>query len=324
MYKREIESLLQNSNLPKSLLIYGECDYQNNFYANKIIKNWNTNQDEVLLLYYDEYNFNTAKNHLNQSSLFGGKNILHVKSDKVIPKKELDLLIALCQKSEDSFFLYQYFGDSSKAKNLSKAFGKNFVRFFKANQNEALNILQQKANEIGLDIERYTLNYLYMLHMEDLSLCVNEFEKLSLLNKKITTSDIDRLVYGLGIVGLDDFIEKLLQKQDISSTLVSLEQQSGVDEVRIINAIQNYISTLLMFYLYIKAHGRCDVKEIVGYPLPPQIAKKKSELCLKFNLKTYKSILLLLNETEFNIKKVKDLDKNSYLLSSLIKLKSFL
>ena len=324
MYKREFDNLLKGKNIPKALLIYGECDFQNNFYATNVINIYKDEDDEVLVLYYDEFDFTLAKNHLNQSSLFGGKNILHVKSDKVIPKKELDVLIALCKKSDNSFFLYQYLGDQSKAKNISKSFGKDFLRLFKANQNEALNFLQIKAKELNLDIDRYALTHLYMLHMEDLSLCVNEFEKLSILDKKITTSDIDRLVYGLGSVGLDDFIERLLNKSDIKEALNSLEQQASIDEVRIINAIQNYISTLLMFHLYIKAYGRCDAKEIVGYPMPPQIANKKATLCLKFNLDIYKTIMLTLNDAEYKLKKSKNIDKNSYLLSSLIKLQSFL
>jgi DNA polymerase-3 subunit delta len=324
MYKRDLERLLDSNTLPKAIFVYGECDYQNNLFSNKIIQKYKDEEDEVLLMYYDEYDYSVAKNHLSQSSLFGGKNILHVKSDKVIPKKELDNLIALCKKSDNSFFLYQYFGDQSKAKNITKSFGKDFVRFFKANQNEALALLQMKANELGLDIDRYALTHLYMLHMEDLSICVNEFQKLLIFDKTITTVDIDNLVYGLGSVSIDAFIEKLLNKSDIKDELISLEQKGSMDEVRIINAMQNYISTLLMFHLYIKTYGRFDAKEIVGYPMPPQIAQKKAAMSIKIDLNTFKTILIELNNAEFELKKSKNLDKESFLLSTLIKLQSYL
>ncbi len=73
MYKREFENLINNNNLPKAILLYGECNYQNNYFSEKIVQTWSEPDDEKLLLHYDEYDFTTAKNHLSQSSLLVDK-----------------------------------------------------------------------------------------------------------------------------------------------------------------------------------------------------------------------------------------------------------
>ena len=324
MYKREFENLINANKLPKALLLYGECDYQNDYFAKIVENKWSDEGDEKLFLHYDEYNYATAKNHLGQSSLFGGQNIVIVKTDKVIPKKELDVLIELCNKSDNSYFLFQYFGDSKKASNIAKAFKKNFVRFFKPNPSEALTLLNVKAQEFNLNISGYTLQHLYFLQLENLSLCIKELEKLSLLNKEVTVADIDNLVYGLGSIGLDVFVEKLLKKEDIKESFITLSDSGSGDEVRVVNAIQNYLSQLLLFHMYIKIYGSFDARAILGYPLPPQIAKKRADHSIKIDIQSYKDMLEHLSQVELSLKKTKNIDKNSYLISALIKLQSYL
>lgn len=324
MYKRELENMINTKHLPRTLLVYGECNYQNNYFSSLIEKSWLQEGDEKLVLHYDEYDFKIAKGHLSQSSLFGGQNIIILKTDKVVPKKELDILVELCNKSDNSYFLFQYFGESKKAANIAKAFKKNFVRFFKPNLSEALTLLHVKAKEANLNINGYALQHLYFLHLEDLSLCVNEFEKLSLLKKEINTTDIDSIVYGLGSVGLETFVEKLLRKEDIKETFTTLGESGGADEIRVINAIQNYLSQLLLFHMYIKINGTFDARAILGYPLPPQLAKLRADQSIKIQMQSYKEMLEYLALSELKLKKTKNIDKSSYLISCLIKLQSYL
>lgn len=328
MYKREFEQLLQNKKLPKSLLLYGECNYQNNYFAQKLLESWIQEGDETLLLHYDEYNFTTAKNHLSQSSLFGGQNIVILKNDKAVPKKELDILVELAQKNDNSYLLYQYFGESKKAATIAKSFTKktagDFVRFFKPNLSEAMGLLQTKAREVHLNINGYALQHLYLLQLEDLSLCVNEFEKLSLFDREISSADIDKVVYGLGSIGIDTFIEKLLKKENIKNDFIALSESGGGDEVKVINAAQNYLSNLLLFNMYIKINGSCDARAILGYPLPPAIAKARADHSIKIKLESYKNMLEHLATSELALKKTKNIDKSAYLISSLIKLQTFL
>ncbi len=328
MYKREFENLLKNSQLPKSLLLYGACFYQNNHFGQKILENLSALPEEKLLLYYDEYNFTLAKSFLSQSSLFGDRNILIIKTDKTILKKELDVLIELAYKNDTNHFLFQFFGDDSKAKNISKAFtpkkGANFVRFFKPNQGEAIYMLQNRAKEIGLNISGYALSHLYQLQNEDITLCINDLEKLNILDKEIEICDIDRIIYGLGGVGMDEFVFDLLRKKDIRETYARLMDLGSADEIRIINAIESYIAQLFLFYSYIKINGSFDARAVLGYPLPPALAQERSRLCMMFNANAYNKMFTLLLQSEYKLKKVQNIDKSSLLLSTLIKLQSLL
>lgn len=328
MYKREYETLLKANKIPKANLFYGVCHYQNDALIEQTLHLLDVQKDEKLTLFFDEYHFSTAKNFISQSSLFGDRNVLIIKSDKIIPAKELETLVELCAKNDSSYFFYQYFSDDSKIKTASKAFDKKesaaFVRLFKADYNEAISMLMEAAKKHQLTISRYAMQHLYMVHMEDLSLCVNEFDKLALLGQEVQINDIDLHVYGLGTVTLDSFITKLLDKKEIKEDLERISITEGHDEIKIINAIQNYITQLFLFHAYIKLNGSFDAKAVLGYPLPPQLAQQRSTQSIKFSLQTYKSMLALLLDAEFHLKKTSHLEKNAYLLSSLIKLQSYL
>lgn len=328
MYKREFENLLKAKKIPKVSFFYGACEYQNNFLANELLLLLGANSEEKLTLYFDEYTFSTAKNFISQSSLFGDRNILILKTDKPLPTKEAETLIELCGKNDSSYLIYQFFGEDKKALTLTKLFEKSshalFVRLFKADMNEALNILSAQANKQGLSIDRYVLQHLYTVHMEDLSLCANEFEKLSLLGKEITINDIDRLVYGLGSVSMEHFMTKLFEKKDLSEIYERIIEGGGVEEMRILNATQSHLSQLFLFHAYIKMHGSFDAKAILGYALPQPIAQQRSHQSIKIDLTTYHKLFELLAHTEYKLKKVSGVEKNALLLSSLIKLQSYL
>jgi DNA polymerase-3 subunit delta len=326
MYKNHLDTAIRNQTLPKSLLLYGE-EYFLDYYAKMILPLWG-DKDNVLSFYFDEYSYESAKNFIAQPSLFGDVNILYIRSDKRVPKKELDILVGLCQKNPTSYLLYQFSGDDKVAKELTRSFAKkkaaDFVRFFKPHLGEALTVLSQKAGELKLQIDNYALQHLFLLQNEDLSLSVNELSKLSILNKKINAADIDKLVYGMGEIAMDEFIAKLLEKEDIKEYLQKLLDSGSHDEIRIISALQAYMVQLFMFHAYIKVHGRYDVLEILGFPLPQNLAQLRAAQCIKINLPTYQKILKHLLDTEFALKKMPNIDKNSYTFSALIKLQSFL
>lgn len=328
MYKREFETLLKTHKIPKAAFFYGACDYQNNYLANELLRILNASAEEKLLLYFDEYHFGTAKNFIAQSSLFGDRNILIIKTDKTIPAKELETLIELCGKNESSYLICQFFGEDKKATSLTKAFEKAthalFVRLFKADLNEALQLLEKQAKERHIHIDRYVLQHLYMVHMEDLSLCMNELEKLSLLQREVTINDIDRLVYGLGSVSMEHFITKLFEKKEITEVYERLIDGDGVEEMRVINAIESHLGQLFLFHTYIKMHGTFDARAILGYALPTPIATQRSQQSIKIDLATYQKLFELLTSTEYTLKKLSNVDKTAQLLSCLIKLQSYL
>ncbi len=327
MYKKELDSLISSNSLPKSIMLYGECEYFIKYYGDKIASVFGK-KDEILSFYFDEYEYKGAKNFISQASLFEDKNILIIKHDKKIPKKELDTLVSLCHKNSKSYFIFECYGDDLKAKEMAKSFAKSksasFVRFFKPYPREAATVLAKLSKEKGLDIDPYALQHLYFIQNEDLSLSAAELDKLSLLDRKITVQDIDRLVYSLGSVGLDDMIEKLMLKQDIKSSLHRLLESGSSDEVTVINALENYITQLFMFHIYIKIYGKVDTKEILGYNMPPFIANKRADLSIKIPLEKYRDILNFLTDTELKLKTSQNIDKNSLLFSALIKLQTFL
>ena len=117
-------------------------------------------KEDTYKFFFDEYNFVKAKEFLSQSSLFGNANILIVKRDKIIPKKELDMLINICNKSNNSYFLYQFVADDKYMEESKKSFGNNFVRFFKPNNNEIFYIVKQEAKELNLQIDDYAISCL--------------------------------------------------------------------------------------------------------------------------------------------------------------------
>ncbi|MDD3463276.1 MAG: DNA polymerase III subunit delta [Sulfurospirillaceae bacterium] len=328
MYKREFDVFLNSKKPFKSIFFHGLCPYQNNLYAQKTLQSINAKNEEKLLLHFDDYDFSSAKSFLSQSSLFEDRNILVIKTDKTIPSKELSVLIELCHKNDSSYMLYQYFGDEKKAKIIANAFVAKssafFVRFFKPEHNEAMALLLEKAQIMGLKIDQPSLHRLYLAHSEDIALCANEFEKLAILDKNITPLDIDKMVYGLGNVSLEEFIEKIFKKDDLRDIFTKVIDEQGDNEVEIINALSIYVSQLFLFNAYIRLNGQLDAQKILGYSPPANVINQKLQLSKKIDLKTYKNLFHTLMDTEFKLKKSSFLDKNAFLLSSLIKFQSYL
>lgn len=318
MYKKEFDQIIKNKNIPKAILLYGVCEYQLKIYEEMILNSWNN--EGVLKFYFDEYDFKSAKSHLNQASLFGDKNILVIKTDKTPPKKEIEEFIELCNKSDINYFLLVYFGDDSKIKTSSSSFGKNFVRFFKPNHSEAIFFLQDRAKKISLSINNFALNHLYQIHNENLSLSANELEKLSLLNKEISVVDIDNLVYGMGEINITEFMTKLLAKQNIVSLYKSLIENGNIDAVGLINALENHLYMLFSFHSYIKINGTYDVVKILGYPLPPHLAKEYADQSIKIKTATYQKLFEILIDAEYNLKKNSHLEKEGFAISTIMKL----
>ncbi|MCK4440528.1 MAG: hypothetical protein KAU90_00885, partial [Sulfurovaceae bacterium] len=248
MYTKEFENLIRTKP-PRALLIYGENSYLINSYIQHYINITNTTES-LMSQYYDEYNFNSAKSYLSQSSLFGGTNLLIIKRDKKIPKKELDILIELVNKSNDNYLIFYYQGLSKDAKTLQKSFlpknSTNWIRVFEPNMRESLDLLQKKANSIGLDIDNYALQHLILLQNNDLTLCANELNKLSILNAKITIKDIDRLVYSTAPLAIEGLLIDLFKKKPIIDTIRRL-LELGEDEFSILRSTQFFVNQIFLF-----------------------------------------------------------------------------
>jgi len=316
MYKNELDKHIQNNSLSNNFVLFGESSFLIDRYTKILTPK---DEDSILSFYFDEYNFSTAKAHLSQASLFGGRNILIIKSEKKIPKKELETFIELCEKNKDNFFIYAYYGTDYKT--YAKAFSKKStisVRFFHPKEYEAQNIIAEIAREKNVNIDKNAILHLLNIHNSDIALASNEIEKFQVYDKPITTKDIDLLVYGLAEVNIDELIKKILQKKDFTQDIHSLLEH-GEDEIKIITAITSYLTQLYMFNIYIRVNGTPNAMEILGYPAPKFVVDEKANMSLKFKPQIYYKLHKLLLEAELKMKSA-SVDKEAILLSTLIKL----
>ena len=322
MYKSELDNHIRTGSVGNSFVFFGESAFLIDMYAKMMTSVEDAN---ILNFYYDEYDFNSAKAHLSQGSLFGDRNILIIKSVKKVPKKELDTLFAMCNKNPDNIFVYAYYGTDHKTYNNKKTFAKSqvmSVRFFHPKDFEAQNIVLARAEELNVNIDKYSVSHLLSIHNGDVALASNEIEKFRVYDRAITTKDIDSLVFGLGSVNLDDFIKKLLEKRDFKEDLLTILEQ-GEDEIRVLTAITAYITQLYMFNIYIRVNGAPNAIDILGYPAPKFVIEEKSQLSLKFKPHTYAKLHNLLLESELKMKSA-NIDKNAILLSTLIRVQKLL
>jgi DNA polymerase-3 subunit delta len=325
MYQREFDQRLKQG-FPKAVLFYGLDDYMIDHYID-LYKTQLDAKDSMLTLYYDEWDFEQAKSYLSQTSLFGGTNLLIVKNDKKIPKKELDQLIVFANKNADNYFLYAFDESKTSAKTLQSSFrekkGGGWVRFFEPNIRDGIAILQQKSMNIGLDIDHYALQHLMLLLNNNLALCVNELDKLAILGIKVTSKDIDKLVYSTAPLAIEQLLIRLFAKEEITQTITKL-LDLGEDEASILRSTQYFVNQIFLFHAYIKLNGHVDSAAILGYKLPKQIEDQKAQLALRVKSSALLKIFEHLLEGELEMKKAPTTQKEVLLYSMLIKIQSYL
>ena len=325
MYQREFDQRLKQA-LPKAALLYGENDYLVDYYIDMYVKKTNA-KESMLSLYHDEWNFEQAKNFLSQTSLFGGTNLVVVKHEKKIPKKELDILVELANKKEDNYFIYGYAGAAKDARSMQAAFtdkkGGVWVRFFEPNVRDGVAVLQQKAQQIRLDIDHYALQHLMLILNNNLALCANELDKLAILGTKVTGKDIDRLVYSTAPLATEQLLIDLFNKKPITDTITKL-LEIGEDEASLLRSTQYFVNQIFLFHAYIKLNGHVDSAAILGYKLPKQIEEQKAQLALRVKSASLLKIFEHLLESELLIKKAPATQREVLVYSMLIKLQGYL
>jgi len=325
MYQREFDQRLKKA-LPKAVLLYGENDYLIDHYIDLYVNKTDA-KESMLSLYHDEWDFDQAKNFLSQTSLFGGTNLVVVKHDKKILKKELDMLVALANKNDDNYFLYGYMGAAKDAKSMQAAFAEKkggvWVRFFEPNIRDGIAMLQQKAQKIHLDIDHYALQHLMLLLNNNLALCANELDKLAILGMKVTSKDIDNLVYSTAPLATEQLLIDLFNKKPITDTITKL-LDLGEDEASLLRSTQYFVNQIFLFHAYIKLHGHVDSAAILGYKLPKHIEEQKAQLALRVKSAALLKIFEHLLESEILIKQAPGTQKEVLVYSMLVKLQGYL
>lgn len=320
MYKNEFDNYLKQNKKFKAYMFYGQSIFLIEQYALAVAQSLG-NSDEIEKLYFDEYDFKYVKDKLLQSSLFSSNNIILIKTDKKIPKKEVDALIEACNLNPDSTLIFACLGDGDfKTMEASFTLKTNSaaVRFFLPTDPEAIRFLEFEAKMLDMKIELSALNHLYFMHKNDLALCVNDMRKLAVLDELITTHLVDTHCFGIGAVNFEDFLHDLLSGKDISSDL-SLLLEEGMNEIFLLNQVTSFVQQLFMISSYARAFGQPNPKEILGFIPPKNVWEKKSKLAINRKPEVFQEILEYLLNIELDFKSSKIDDQSLYLQASLRK-----
>ena len=302
MYKNEFDNHLRQNKKFNAYMFYGQSTYLIEYYTSIVLKSLGQN-DEVEKLYFDDYDFKYAKDTLLQSSLFSSNNILLIKLEKKLPKKEAQALIEACNTNSDSTVIFSCLGDSD-FKTMGDCFSPKTnsasVIMFLPNDNEAIKLLENEAKTLNIKYEVSALNHLYFMHKNDLSLCVNDLSKLSILDEMITSNIVNTHCFGIGNVSFEEFLNNLLNGKDISDDLNALLEE-GVNEVFLINQVTSFIQQLFMISSYARAIGQPNPKEILGFIPPKIIWEKKSKLAINIKADKFQEMFEFLLSIELEL-----------------------
>lgn len=323
MKRQELDNLIRQGKAPGAVMLYGESHFLIEHYTRQLSS---VEDPNILNIYFDEYNHAHAKAHLSQGSLFGGQNVLIVKTEKKLPKGDLTAFLELVKKNPDNRFIYAYYGTDFK-KSSTSAFtaksGGTAIRLFRPFPNEARQIVLAEAKSRGIDLDPYAATHLLESQNGDMALSVNELDKFALVSGRIGVKEINELVYGVAEVKIDQLIEALLQKGDFVPLMRRL-QESGEDEIRLLTALTNHIAQLYLFYASIRLSGSADSAQILGYKLPPKIEQSRSQQSLRLKQPQYTKLMQLLCDTELKMKSAGAGNKNALLVSTFLRVQSLL
>jgi DNA polymerase-3 subunit delta len=313
MYKNQFDKELHSNLSYNGYMFYGQSDYLVDIYSKNVSMKLANNED-IYKVYFDDYNFKECENFLSQSSLFSNINILLIKTNKKIPKKEVDQLISICNTNPDSFVIFSCIGDTdfkSMAKSFTKKSSSVEVRFFTPTDQEALNILNQTVQKYNLQCGFGELQYLFNMHQKDLSLCVNDIEKLSILNTPITVNIINAQCFGMGAISIDQLLNKLFTAQTINKDLYMILEE-GMNEIQLLTQTISFIKELFTINSYVKLNGQLNVLDIWGYKLPQNIANQRANIAMRFTQEDFLRFLNYFLDLELQLKTINTLDQNSY------------
>lgn len=298
MYRKELNFLLKTST-PRATLLYGESNFFIKYYSDKIATKITIPANRTIF-YYSEYDFKTVMEILGQSSLFGDENLVILKLDKKLPKKEIDeMLKAIMKNAQNSLIIEFYHSESKSDAEYAqdfRAFAGTFkgngvveVRFFTPSFYEAIALLKEKVEVLELDIDDRLLNMILTLQNNDLDIAYNELEKFRIFNRPITIEDIQKLCYGLGSVSIDEFFDTLFDKKDFVDVYEKMQEEVS-DELQILREMERYFYQLFLFFAYIKTYGVPNAKEILGFNPPQNIVEKLASRAIRIKEEGYQEI----------------------------------
>jgi len=320
MYKNEFDNILRQNKTFDAYMFFGQSTFLIENYAAMVASNHGSS-DEVEKIYFDDYNFKYCQDKLLQSSLFSSNNILVIKTEKKLPKKEVVSLIEACNANPDSVVIFACIGEADfrvMSGYFSAKTNSTSIRMFAPNAYEASKILETEAVKLGLRYDTTALNHLFFMHRQDLALTVNDLKKLSILDEQISAKVIDQHCFGIGGVTVEDFLHNLVQGVDISVDIDALLEE-GMNEIYLLNQITAFVQQLFMISSYTRINGVANAKEILGFVPPKAIWDKKAKLAISIKPQQFLKMFDYLNNLELELKSSKISNQNIYLQACLIK-----
>lgn len=320
MYKKEFDTLWNNNTHFDAYMFYGQSNYLVDKYTQMVANKYAT-QEPASKIYFEEFKVNEAKNFLLQSSLFSQNNTLIIRLDKPLNKADSTALIEACNTNQDSTVIIACMGDG-EFKTMERYFTKKnnsvAVRFFSPFPNEALFYIQEEAKKLNINYDIAALQHLYTMHKEDLSLCINDLQKLAILDDKVTPGDVDAHCFGFTCISIEDFSFKLLSAQAVDTDLEQLFE-TGVNEIFLLNQLTTFIQQLFMINAYARSYGAPNAKEILGYNPPKQIWEKKARLAISIKPLQFEKMLQYILDLELELKTKKIDQPKTYTTAMLSK-----
>lgn len=306
MTKKNLDQYLKTS-LPQASLFYGDGEFWIGYYS-KLIAPKLAQREDTSVFYYGDYNFLAVYELLNQSSLFGDQILAIIKVDKKISKKDIQgLLEALLRNPNNSLIIEFYRNEKKSASEYSRDFKEMAsvfkgdrvveVRFYEPNANEGVGVLAHRASELGIQIHPRLLSSLLELQNGDIAIALQELEKFTLYPREITEKDINFLCSALGSVEIEDLLEKIIKRKGAEAIkLYAQLEEEGVTEMELLGALENYFYRLFLVFVYMRAFGRFDATEVLGYTPPPFVQTSLIQEAQSMREKQYKKVFETLIE----------------------------
>jgi DNA polymerase-3 subunit delta len=317
VYKSKFDPILKRGEIPSSLLLYGDSIFLIDLYMKRIRRA--IAPDEVQILYSFEYEFETLKSTLSQSSLFGDRVLVILKSEEKLNGKELKALIQSAERSENNHFLYLYFG--SDWKTQLTPFGDNrSVRFFEPNSGEIRNFVKQRVDKFNISLNSEAFNLLADMGEGNLSLLSSEIDKLSLLQGE--NIDVEKLLTIVTLpssIGIDGAISELFNTHNGSRFVAEYLQQEW-EEIAVISYMTKFIEELFLFRSAMELHEDTSSMAVLGRRLPPAVENGKRKTAQKYSLEKINSLLLLSMEGELQLKSGGVGDRSSIFISKILEI----
>lgn len=307
LYRRDLENLLAKNAAPRVILLSGEDEFQIEYFGAKLAKKAQENGAEINKLYFFD-KFDEPQNAVglfSGGSLFGDEPCVLAKMDKLdkkdATKNAFKAISAAISRQNSGYFILEFYAGnkspsdySRDATTLSGLLGAQWCRFYHPKPQEALILLRQKANDLGLQIGDFVLRRILEQQNFELNKASGELLKYTILGREISLDDVALMGFGLGLIEPEEIFNALLARRDFMPQFVRFCER-GFNESNLIREADKFFFQLFCIRAYAKLNGNTDPQEILGYKPPSDVWAQKAQMAMNASEEQYGKIFLALN-----------------------------